>query len=49
MPALKAEDGKDDMKARKAQVAEQKKVASGNVKIAAVAARAMGSLCSVET
>ena len=49
VPALKAEDGKDDMKARKAQVAEQKKVASGNVKIAAVAARAMGSLCSVET
>ena len=45
---MKAQDGNADTKASKAQAAEQKKVASGNAKIACAAARAMGSLCSVK-
>eukprot|EP00435_Cladocopium_sp_Y103_P058732 s2323_g20.t1 len=49
VPDLKAQDGNDEKKASKAQAAQQKKVTSGNGKIAGMAARAMGSLCSVET
>ena len=48
LPETCAEDEKDDGKEERAQAAKQRKILSGNQKIAAAAARAMGSLCTGE-